>query len=539
MTYTIYPHALVLFLTALMSLIVALLVWHRRETITGRVLILFMVSITLWSFFSGIEAGTTNIPTRIFFSKMEYLGFVWASPLCFLFVLSYTNHWKWITKTGLYAIAAVSVITLILAWTNDSHGLIWSDFQRGNPRFNTLIYVHGAWFYLYTFVQFCLFCLAVGIMLRDLKVQKAPYRQQTMAILAAIMIPGIAGVTYTFGISPIPGMDWMPICSFFTGVLFTWSIYYYRLLDLVPIARDILVEQMLDGMIVLDDQQRIIDINPSARKMIKGGDAIKLGDPLSSVLPELCPTPEDLKKRSNTQILSLQKSTEVNRFVDVRLTLISGYKTRTNCSLLILRDITKRKNIEDSLNKANQELEKRINEIQILQAQLKEESIRDPLTRLYNRRYMEDALQREFAHATRDGYPVSIIMADIDHFKKVNDTHGHSAGDEVLEQLSQLFMANFRAEDIVCRYGGEEFLIVMPETSAETAFMRIDGLRKVLETTPLKLSGLELQITLSAGIAVYPAEGSTIDQIVQKADQAMYQAKREGRNRVIAGGMPA
>jgi diguanylate cyclase (GGDEF)-like protein len=530
---------MILFLTALMSLIVALLVWNRRNTTTGAVLILFMISITLWSFFSGIEAGTSNVAQRVFWSKMEYLGFVWASPLCFLFVLSYTNHWKWITRPGLYAIGSISVITLILAWTNNFHGLIWSDFQQGNPRFNTLIYVHGAWFYLYTFIQFCLFCLSVGILLRDLKVQKSPYRQQTLTILAAIMIPGVAGVLYSFGISPIPGLDWMPLCSFFTGVLFTWSIYYYRLLDLVPIARDILVEQMLDGMIVLDDQQRIIDINPSARKMIKGGDAVKLGDPLASVLPELCPTQDDLKKRSNTQILSLQKSTEVNRFVDVRMTLISGYKTGTNCSLLILRDITKRKNIEDSLNKANQELEKRINEIQILQTQLKEESIRDPLTRLYNRRYMEDALQREFAHATRDGYPVSIIMADIDHFKKVNDTHGHSAGDEVLEQLSQLFMANFRAEDIVCRYGGEEFLIVMPETSAETAFMRIDGIRKVLESIPLKLSGAEVQITLSAGIAVYPAEGSTIEQIVQKADQAMYQAKKEGRNRVIAGGLSA
>jgi diguanylate cyclase (GGDEF)-like protein len=168
------------------------------------------------------------------------------------------------------------------------------------------------------------------------------------------------------------------------------------------------------------------------------------------------------------------------------MTLIKGTKSTTDCSLLILRDITKRKTIEDSLNQANRELERRINEIQILQNKLKEESIRDPLTRLYNRRYMEDALKREFAHATRDGYPVSIIMADIDHFKRVNDTYGHSAGDEILIQLSQLFVSNFRVEDIVCRFGGEEFLIVMPETSAETAFLRVDGLRRFLETTELK-----------------------------------------------------
>jgi len=97
-------------------------------------------------------------------------------------------------------------------------------------------------------------------------------------------------------------------------------------------------------------------------------------------------------------------------------------------------------------------------------------------------------------------------------------------------------MANFRMEDIVCRFGGEEFLIVMPETSAETAFLRIDALRRLLETTKLNLTGVSLQITLSAGIAVYPLEGSTIEEVVQKADQAMYRAKSEGRNRVVAGG---
>jgi diguanylate cyclase (GGDEF)-like protein len=539
MTYTIYPQAWALFLTAVTSLVVAVTAWNHRNTTSGKVLFFFMVSIAIWAFFSGVEAGTVNIRQKIFWSKMEYIGFVWASPLCFLFVLSFTNHWKWITRPGIIAITAISTITLFLAWTNDSHGLIWSSFVKGDPRLNILIYNHGSWFYLYTFIQFCLFCLSVGILFRDFKTQKAPYRQQTLTIIIAVLIPGVAGVLYSFGISPIPGIDWMPMSSLVTGVLFAWSIYYYRLLDLVPIARDILVEQMLDGMIVLDSQQRIIDINPSARSMIKGGDVIKIGDPLSSVLPELCPTAEDLKKRSNTQILSLQRSTEVNRFVDVRMTLISGNKPGANCSLLILRDITKRKNIEDSLNKANQELEKRITEIQILQNQLKEESIRDPLTRLYNRRYMEDALQREFAHATRDGYPVSIIMADIDHFKKVNDTYGHAAGDEVLEQLSRTFLANFRVEDIVCRYGGEEFLIVMPETTAETAFLRIDNLRQHLESTDLKVTGAAMRITLSAGIAVYPAEGSTIDEVVQKADQAMYQAKKEGRNRVIAGGFPA
>jgi diguanylate cyclase (GGDEF)-like protein len=493
-----------------------------------------MFSIAIWALFSGIEAGSSGLSNRIFWSKMEYMGFVWASPLCFLFVLAYTNHWKWIKPPALVIIGALSIITLILAWTNDYHGLIWDSFAWGDPRLNVLIYSHGIWFYIYTFLQFCLFCVTLFVLFGDLKHQKSPYRQQTITILAAILIPGVTGILYSFGISPIPGLDWMPIFSFFTGAMFTWSIFYFRLLDLVPIARDILVEQMLDGMIVLDDLQRIIDINPSARRMIKNGETIKIGDNLATVLPELCPTASDLKKRSNTQILTLQESLDDLRYVDVRFTLIKGHKAGTNCCLLLLRDITKRKTVEDSLNKANQELEKRINEIQVLQNQLREESIRDPLTRLYNRRYLEDTLQREFARATRDGYPVSIIMADIDHFKKVNDTYGHGVGDDVLKNLSQLFLANFRLEDIVCRYGGEEFLIVMPATTSETAYDRIEDVRSLLESTVMELSGHRVQITLSAGLAVYPEDGPTADVVIDVADRALYRAKSAGRNRVIA-----
>lgn len=224
-----------------------------------------------------------------------------------------------------------------------------------------------------------------------------------------------------------------------------------------------------------------------------------------------------------------------NRYVDVRFTIIYGGKNSVNCSLLLFRDITKRKNIEDSLNKANRELEKRLEEIQILQAQLREESIRDPLTNLYNRRYLEDSLRREFAHAHREKYPVSIIMADIDHFKRVNDTHGHSVGDGVLKELSDRLISSFRTEDIVCRYGGEEFIIVMPGASALTAFQRTEQFRKLMEEKEIIAGEKHINITISAGIAVYPKNGTMVDEVIKKADGYLYQAKSSGRNRVIAG----
>jgi diguanylate cyclase (GGDEF)-like protein len=165
---------------------------------------------------------------------------------------------------------------------------------------------------------------------------------------------------------------------------------------------------------------------------------------------------------------------------------------------------------------------------------LREESIRDPLTGLYNRRYLDDALEREFSRAKRDNYPVGIIMMDIDHFKKVNDTYGHIVGDVVLQKLAQMLGAKFRREDIICRFGGEEFLVVMPETSANNAFEKIEDFRKDLENIVIEAAGQQIKLTISGGVAMYPFDGIVIDDIIQSADQAMYKAKAAGRNQVIA-----
>lgn len=535
MNYLITPHGLILFITSALSALVGVVAMQRQYRHSGKLLTGFMLSIAIWSLGSGIETGVTAIQTKILWSKISYIGFSFAAPLCFLFILSYTNNWKWINVPVLIGIGSLSVITLVLAWTNDYHGLIWRGFAHGDRHLNILIYEHGLWFWIFWVFQLVLYILTLGILLKDLGVKKSPYREQTATIIIATLMPAVAGILYSLKVSPIPGLDWMPVFTFFTGILFTWNMYQYHFLDLVPVARDVLVDQMLDGMILLDDRQRIIDINPSARRIIQHGEKIKIGDNLADVIPELSTSLTRGDGHQTTQILTFNETKTNNRYVDVRFTIIYGGKNSVNCSLLLFRDITKRKNIEDSLNKANRELEKRLEEIQILQAQLREESIRDPLTNLYNRRYLEDSLRREFAHAHREKYPVSIIMADIDHFKRVNDTHGHGVGDRVLQELSDRMIASFRTEDIVCRYGGEEFIIVMPGASALTAFQRTEDFRKSLEEKEILVGEKQIKITISAGIAVYPQNGMTVDEVIKKADGGLYQAKSSGRNRVIAG----
>ena len=168
-----------------------------------------------------------------------------------------------------------------------------------------------------------------------------------------------------------------------------------------------------------------------------------------------------------------------------------------------------------------------------LRETLHDQSVRDPLTRAFNRRYMEETLDRELPRARRKNGHTALIMLDIDHFKKFNDTFGHAAGDLILTRLTRLLQANVRGEDVVCRLGGEEFLMILPEADGAVAAARAEGIRAEVEAMNIVYEGGYLgTITVSIGAAVFPQNGSARAELIHKADQALYLAKKNGRNRV-------
>jgi len=179
-----------------------------------------------------------------------------------------------------------------------------------------------------------------------------------------------------------------------------------------------------------------------------------------------------------------------------------------------------------------------------LQERLRIQSIREPLTGLFNRRYLEESLARELARCERRGLPLSVMMMDLDHFKAFNDLHGHVGGDTLLSGFGQLLLKLARAEDIACRYGGEEFTLILPETDLETARERAESIRAAVGAMRIRHMGQELPaVTVSIGIAAFPRHGREGEQLIHLADQALYHAKRKGRDRVEAaaeaGGAPA
>lgn len=194
-------------------------------------------------------------------------------------------------------------------------------------------------------------------------------------------------------------------------------------------------------------------------------------------------------------------------------------------------DITEQVLLERQLTNANQALQLRVDEVTRLKDELHQQAIRDPLTQLYNRRYL-DAQQPALISPGCTRKELAVILIDIDHFKQVNDQLGHQAGDEVLQMLARVLEVGCRSADVVCRYGGEEFLVVLPATGLADAHKRAEQLRCSFQQAAVQQLPDSLKSTISLGVACYPYHGATFDAVLSASDKALYRAKAAGRNRV-------
>ena len=172
-----------------------------------------------------------------------------------------------------------------------------------------------------------------------------------------------------------------------------------------------------------------------------------------------------------------------------------------------------------------------------LREKLLTQSVRDPLTNLVNRRYLEEVLPRELHLAAREQHPVALMMIDVDHFKKFNDDHGHEAGDKVLQRIAGQLSGNLRTSDVACRLGGEEFTLILPRTSLEIAKLKAEEVRESVAQLVLNFRGIPLgPVTISVGVACFPDDADSVESIMEIADSRLYQAKKQGRNRVVCAG---
>lgn len=198
------------------------------------------------------------------------------------------------------------------------------------------------------------------------------------------------------------------------------------------------------------------------------------------------------------------------------------------------KEIMERRQAQEDLQQTNQELQVQLHRVESLQEELREQAIRDVLTGLFNRRYLDETFAKKLNRTKRKESSLAVIMLDIDHFKSFNDTYGHTAGDELLAMLGDLLRKQTRQSDVACRYGGEEFIILLSDTPLDVATKRAEEIRRGFEESSIRFEEKELRATISIGIAIYPDHGDQPEALIIQADQALYQAKSNGRNQVVA-----
>jgi diguanylate cyclase (GGDEF)-like protein/PAS domain S-box-containing protein len=300
------------------------------------------------------------------------------------------------------------------------------------------------------------------------------------------------------------------------------------------------------GVVRIAADLTIIDVNPSFCSMLGTSAADAIGAPIGRFFPaeEMTLVGEQLGTLSNQAVESTEIETQGIRadgeiiWLHWTATAVETRSGDLDYFLVMFDDVSERRSTEDSLKSAYAELEglvaQRTMELRTANERLSTQAISDPLTGLYNRRYLADFVERELSRTRRGGHKTVFAMIDIDHFKRVNDTFGHEAGDEVLRTVSAFLRAQIRHEDLAFRYGGEEFLLVLPCATFDGVPVRIEKIREQITHVTIEHDHLPLPpVTLSIGVAVFPYHGDSADAVIRCADAALYQAKEGGRNRIV------
>lgn len=290
-----------------------------------------------------------------------------------------------------------------------------------------------------------------------------------------------------------------------------------------------LVSGAAQGVWVLDGQGRTLFCDELARRL---GEASGLFDPQAA--DNLIARLWSLLGQSAAE-LELPTESAPERWVSVQLRPLLGADGEAAGSLLLLRDISEQRRQSQEITQLQEELARRTLErtrLQQVVSELTELSLRDSLTGLFNRRALGERLVEELSRARRYGAPLSLMMVDIDDFKRVNDTHGHAIGDVVIGHVARLLARDRRVSDIVARFGGEELVLLLPHTPLEGALALADRLRELVAHTPYRTLDAHEHVTVSVGVAAYEHAMREPEQLLEAADRALYRAKREGKNRV-------
>ncbi len=594
-----------------------------------------------------LQLTSSNLTTALFWYHASILGANLLAPAWLIFSLTWAGGEQKYSKsqvaTFLTMLLIIPFLVCLAAWSNSLHFLYGANFQFDltNP-LPVLAWDFGFFYWVGYVYAYSVFSVGLIILLQKIFKRQRLFFQQSMLLLVGALIPVIVNIAFVAGFSLIPGFDLAPYTFLVTGIVWTIAIFRFHFLEVVPIAHRQVFKQMPVGMLVLDNQLRVMDINPAAREMMHMPSFLVVGRQLPSefvaCLGNLLEDGDADFTQENHHIVHLCQR-EQPRYFDIQKTRLHDHKMNLIGSLILFNDVTEQKQSEEALQESETKFRnlfeaspigielfdadgilrdanvtclqifgltniavargfklfddpnvsesiKRdltlrksvryesefdfdlvrknnlystskqgkifldtqitplissqgaitgymvqlqdVSERKKLEEELKYRSTHDALTGLFNWHFFETEIER--LQNSRK-YPIGILVIDMNGLKKINDTHGHSAGDTLLRQAADVIKKSFRPDDMVARIGGDEFVVVLPQTNSAAVERAVNRLKENIREN--NLNGLpDHEISLSIGTAICENYQTSLKKTFKLADRAMYVEKAESKTQM-------
>lgn len=344
------PYTLPLLGAAAVSVALAFYVWRRRFAPGVLPFMGVLLAVAVWSLGYALELASANLPAKLFWARFQYVGIVTVPGAGLAFALQYTGRARWLTRRNLFLLAFPSLVMLFLVYTNNLHHLIWASVGLDTSgAFSLLALSYGAVFWGIVVYIYAALLLGSALLFQVLFRGPRLYRGQIIAVLLGVLAPWVGNILYISGLDPFPHLDLTPFAFTFTSLAVVWGLFRFRLLDIVPVARGAVLDNMDDAVIVLDLQGRIVDINPAAERLIASPPAQVIGQPAASALstrPALAQWGSEVTDAHQELVLGEGESL---RICDASRSTLRERRGLAIGRLLVLRDITDRRRAEQAI----------------------------------------------------------------------------------------------------------------------------------------------------------------------------------------------
>lgn len=355
-----------------LSFFLAVRAWQQRQSAGSAALAMVVLTagVTWWVLCYALEIALIDPALKVIPSQGKYLGIVIVPVAWFAFSVSYAGRGGWLTRRRIAALGVVPALTTIMIWTNDLHRWMWESRSLVNTgEFAVLTSVPAFWFWVHATYSYLLILGGTWVLIRQLIHAPGVYRRQLSALFVAVITPLVANAITIFGTGAI---DWTPFAFTILGLALTWGFLRYQLLDLAPVARDLVIDSMTDGMIVLDTAERVVDLNPAAEQIIRKPASEVIGQPITRTVDLLREQPELAQRYRVTDAVHNEIVVErdgIRRYLDVRISPLHDAQKRLTGRVIVLRDITERKHIEQQIQTQNEALVKANEELLVARQQ--------------------------------------------------------------------------------------------------------------------------------------------------------------------------